>query len=564
LVTDSPVLWNVVKHQISSTRRPCFDQYGIEAPGHGAIAMTDGRWGGVLDHLRRAALRHDAGEPSDAHLLDCFLARRDETAFEALVRRHGPMVLGVCRRVLRDDNDAEDAFQAAFLVLVRKAGSIRPRGLVGHWLYGVAYRTALEARGILARRRAKERQVSAMPEKAAAKADAEPDVRPIFDEELNRLPAKYRVPVVSCELEGRSRKEVAALLRIPEGTLSSRLAMARRMLAARLSRRGLGVSGATMTACLAEQASAAAVPAPLVAATVKAATQFAAGAAAAAISTNVLLVTEGVLKAMFLSKVKTVTAVFALMAILGGGIGLVGSGSWAGQAGDGNSVQAKPADLKKGGGSAKIEAVQNKDVEKKLQVTLSVNYKDKTLEEILEELRETSGLNIFVDKPSLEAAGIALGQPVSLRLKGVTLKTALKYVLRNSGLTYVVEDGIVTITSGATPGNERVSKIRRVYPVGDLVGPSKDAEDLIRVIRYTVDTPRGWAPRSIPLLATAPGGVGGAAVAVDEPFQNLEGGTIEYFAEGKSLVVSQTREIQDQIQELLDELRISKKQQEGK
>jgi RNA polymerase sigma factor (sigma-70 family) len=537
--------------------------------------MTDGRWGGVLNHLRRTALRCDAGDTTDAQLLGCFLARRDQAAFEALVRRHGTMVLGVCRRVLRDDHDAEDAFQAAFLVLVRKAASIQPRGLVGNWLYGVAYRTALEARGILARRRTKERQVSAMPEKAAPTADTNSDVRPILDEELDRLPAKYRVPVVLCELEGRSRKEVAGLLQIPEGTLSSRLATAKRMLAGRLSRRGLGVSAATMAACFAEQASAAVVPSTLVAATVRAATQFAAGASAAAISTNVVLVTEGVLKAMFLSKVKTVTAVFALMAILGGGLGLVGSGSWAGQAGDGKSGQAKPADSKKGGGPAKIDAVQNKDVERKLQTTLDVKYKAISLEEILDELRATSGLNIFVDKQALDAAGIALQQPVTLRLDGVTLKTALKYVLRNSGLTYVVEDGIVVITAGSVPGNERVTRIRRVYPVADLLGQSKDAEDLIRVIRHTVEWPRAWAPRMMAPVKVAIGTGGGAGDAAgglggglapqsDEPFDNIDGGTIEYFAEGKSLVVNQTREIQDQIQELLDELRISKKQQEGK
>src|SRR5215831_1750189 len=374
----------------------------------------------LLRHLRQAAFRADTGDLSDGQLLERFLSRREEAAFEVLVRRHGPMVLGVCHRVLHNSHDAEDAFQAVFLVLVRKAASILPRELVGNWLYGVAYRTALEARGILARRRTKERQVSAMPEKAAPTADTDSDVRPILDEELDRLPAKYRVPVVLCELEGRSRKEVAGLLQIPEGTLSSRLATARRMLAARLSRRGLGVSAATMAACFAEQASAAAVPSALVAATVRAATQFAAGAAAATISTNVLLVTEGVLKAMFLSKVKTVTAVFALMAILGGGLGLVGSGSWAGQAGDGKSGQAKPNDPKKSGGSAKIEAVQNKDVEKKLQTTRSVKYKDVSLEEILDELRATAGLNIFVDKQALDAAGIALQQPVTLRLDGVT------------------------------------------------------------------------------------------------------------------------------------------------
>src|SRR5258708_7483037 len=159
--------------------------------------MTDSRWGGVLDHLRRAALRGDAG-PSDGHLLDSFVARRDEAAFEALVRRHGPMVLGVCQRILHDAQDAEDAFQAAFLVLVRKAASIQPRDLVGNWLYGVAYPTALEARGVLARRRAKERQVRAMPEPAAPIPEAERDVRTVLDEELSRLPNKYRAAVVLC------------------------------------------------------------------------------------------------------------------------------------------------------------------------------------------------------------------------------------------------------------------------------------------------------------------------------------------------------------------------------
>src|SRR5438132_981596 len=254
--------------------------------------MSDSRWGGVLDQLRKAALRYDTAELSDGHLLDRFLARRDEAAFEALVRRHGPMVLGVCRRVLSNAHDADDAFQAVFLVLVRKAASIQPRDLVGNWLYGVAYRTALEARGILARRRAKERQVHAMPESAAPPVEDDAELRRVLDEELSRLPDKYRVPIVLCDLGSRTRKQVAALLRIPEGTLSSRLATGREMLARRLKRRGLGVSAAALVAFLTQQASAS-VSAPLVVATVHAATLFAAGTTAAAISTNAILVTEG-------------------------------------------------------------------------------------------------------------------------------------------------------------------------------------------------------------------------------------------------------------------------------
>src|SRR6516162_4116863 len=198
----------------------------------------------VLDQLRRVVLAEEMAELSDGRLLTRFIGQRDEAAFEALVRRHGPMVLGVCQRILRDSQDAEDAFQAAFLVLIRKAASIQPRDLVGNWLYGVAYRTALEARGILARRRAKERQVAAMPEPLTTASEVEPDAQVVLDEELNRLPDKYRPPGVLGELEGRSRKHVAQLLRMPEGTLSSRPATARRMLVGRLTRRGYGVSAA--------------------------------------------------------------------------------------------------------------------------------------------------------------------------------------------------------------------------------------------------------------------------------------------------------------------------------
>src|SRR5437588_7541541 len=169
--------------------------------------MATGRLAGVMRHLHRAALLQGGADLTDGELLECYVARRDEAAFGALVRRHGSMVLGVCRRVLGNVHDAEDAFQATFLVLVRKAGSVRPRDAVGNWLYGVAYRTALEARGKLARRRAKERQVVAIPQSEVKPDDLWRDLRPLLDRELSRLPDKYRLPVVLCDLEGRSRQE---------------------------------------------------------------------------------------------------------------------------------------------------------------------------------------------------------------------------------------------------------------------------------------------------------------------------------------------------------------------
>src|SRR5262245_57303911 len=136
-----------------------FGQYSSEShPTPRASLMATGQLSGVVHHLRRAALR-PGDDLSDGQLLTRFLAHQDEAAFEALVRRHGPMVLGVCRRVLGNCHDAEDAFQAAFLVLARKAAAVRPRDLVGNWLYGVAYRTALKARAAAARRHAREKQV---------------------------------------------------------------------------------------------------------------------------------------------------------------------------------------------------------------------------------------------------------------------------------------------------------------------------------------------------------------------------------------------------------------------
>src|SRR5581483_9321050 len=179
----------------------------------------------VIRRLRLSQGREGGAGPTDAELLERFLASRDETAFEALVRRHGPMVLGVCRRILRDSHDAEDAFQATFLVLVRKAASVVPREQLGNWLYGVAYRTALKARTARARRRRHERRAHALP--AAAPAGESLDLRPLLDQHLERLPAAYRAAVVLCDLEGRTKREAARQLGVPEGTLSSRLARGR-------------------------------------------------------------------------------------------------------------------------------------------------------------------------------------------------------------------------------------------------------------------------------------------------------------------------------------------------
>jgi len=266
--------------------------------------MATNQISGFIQHLRMV-LRDGAGL-TDGQLLADYLSRRDEAAIAALVRRHGPMVWGVCRRVLRNHHDAEDAFQTTFLVLVRKAASIASRELLANWLYGVAHQTALKARATAAKRKGRERQATEMPEPAATQQDPWRDLQPLLDEELSRLPDKYRSVIVLCDLEGKTRKEVAGQLGCPEGTVAGRLARARIMLAKRLTRRGVALSGGALAAVLSQQAASSAAPASVAASTIKAASLFAAGKAAAtgAISVKVAALTEGVLKTMLMTKLK--------------------------------------------------------------------------------------------------------------------------------------------------------------------------------------------------------------------------------------------------------------------
>src|SRR5262245_22145551 len=228
----------------------------------------------LLHQLRTCGLLRDHPTITDGALLERFLVQRDEAAFASLVRRLGPMVLGVCRRVLVNRHDAEDAFQAAFLVLVRKATSIRPRERVGHWLYGVAYRTAMKAKTMAARRRLKEREAGEMRRWDAGAVEVA-DWRPVLDEELSRLPDRYRAAVVLCDLEGKSRREAARELGWREGTLSGRLARARHLLARRLAHRGVVPSAGVLIGFMAAAEAKALVPAPLIRETIQAGTLLA-------------------------------------------------------------------------------------------------------------------------------------------------------------------------------------------------------------------------------------------------------------------------------------------------
>jgi RNA polymerase sigma factor (sigma-70 family) len=277
--------------------------------------MPNHRMSKVLQHVHRAARPGESVELTDGQLLECFVSRREEAALEALVRRHGGMVWGVCRRVLQSHHDAEDAFQATFLVLLRKARTIVPSEMVGNWLYGVAHQTALKARATRAKQRAREKQAMDIPEPAAPEQQLWNDLQPILDQEMSRLPDKYRAVLVLCDLEGKTGREAAGQLGLPEGTVASRLARARALLAKRLTRYGLAVSGGTLAALLSEKAASACVPASVVSSTIQAVLQVAAGKAltACAIPARVVALTEAVLKALLLNKLKAVTAVLAVL-----------------------------------------------------------------------------------------------------------------------------------------------------------------------------------------------------------------------------------------------------------
>jgi RNA polymerase sigma factor (sigma-70 family) len=276
----------------------------------------------VIQRLRVTLVPPHEGGLTDGDLLERYINHRDEAAFAGLVRRHGPMVWGVCRRIVGEHHEAEDAFQATFLVLVRKASAIAPRHMVVNWLYGTACQTALKARASAAKKRTRERLVVQMPEPAVANDDAGRDLHGLLDQELSRLPDKYRVAIVLCDLEGRTRKEAARRLRVPEGTLSGRLSRGRAMLAKRLARHGLPLAGAPVAVLLTQSAATAGVPRLLVSATLRAAAAFAAEQAAATgvISPAVAALVEGVLKTVLLKKLKIAAlALLVVLACIGGG-----------------------------------------------------------------------------------------------------------------------------------------------------------------------------------------------------------------------------------------------------
>ena len=246
---------------------------------------------------------------SDGQLLERFIARPEGAFLGALVLRHGAMVWGVCRRVVRDRHAAENAFQATFVVLARTAASVMPREKLGNLLYGVAYQIAMKAR---ARRHMRGAKVSDAPEPESASQVVRDDLADLLDHELIQLPDVYRTLIVLCELEGITHGEAAERLGWPEGTVSGRLSRSKAILARRLTRRGVRLSDGALTVLLAQDLATASsgLPTPLLLSTIKSASPFGARhATAGVVSSEVAALTEEVLKASLYSKIRNTTVV---------------------------------------------------------------------------------------------------------------------------------------------------------------------------------------------------------------------------------------------------------------
>lgn len=278
----------------------------------------------VVQHLRRTVLLSDGAGLTDGQLLECFIAHREDAAFAALVRRHGAMVWAVCRRLLRNHHDAEDAFQATFLVLVRKAASIVPKEMLPNWLFGVAHQTALKARATAVKRKIREQQVVDLPEPEVNEPDDRHQLQDLLDQELSRLPEKYRAVIVLCDLEGKTGKEAAQQLGWPEGTVTGRLSRGRTILARRLTRHGLIMAVGTLAEEFSQGGASGSVPTSVVFSTIKATALMATGQAVPAglISATVVTLAERVVQAMFVSKIKSFLAVLLVVGVVLGGVGV--------------------------------------------------------------------------------------------------------------------------------------------------------------------------------------------------------------------------------------------------
>ena len=417
--------------------------------------MARGPYGSVIEQFHRLFQGASMAGLSEWQLLNRYVTRRDESAFEALVARHGPMVLGVCRGMLTDPHAVEDAFQATFLVLVRRAGSLGEHDAIGHWLYGVARRVALRARSETARKHAWEKPISGVDPAGGGTDPDHFELAARLHEELTRLPAVYRAPVVLCYLEGLTHEEAARQLHWPVGTVKGRLARAKDMLRGRLWRRGMMPSIGLIAATLARDATAA-VPASLIQSTVRAALHVSAGRAAeGVVSVASIHLMKGVVSSMFATKLKVAAAVL-------GTCGCLALGGWAAAQQSrgtrtapvsGRAEMTKVAVAPAASSAPATDDAREQALLEQLEKPVALKFQDTPLHEALKQIRAKTqtnngtGLPIYVDPQGLTEAGVDMDAAVSIETRDVPLKASLDSILRPLKLGATTRDGLLVISS---------------------------------------------------------------------------------------------------------------------
>jgi RNA polymerase sigma factor (sigma-70 family) len=467
--------------------------------------MERGRMGVVVDQFQRLYTGGSIVGLSEWELLRRYLDRGDEAAFRAIVASHGPMVMSVCRRVLGEARDVEDAFQVTFLILAKKAGKLVPGDPIGHWLYGVAYRVALRARSATARRHARERTV-ASPEMASVEDPASFELAQVIDEELTRLPSKYRGPVVLCYLEGLTHEEAARQLGWPVGTVKGRLSRARDLLKGRLSRRGMAPTGLGAMVGLLSGSRALVTPS-LIERTAKAALAIAAGRASGMVSASAALLLEEGIRTMVFSKLK-----FGLAAllVLGTGAAVV---AYQGSNGSSEVARSKPDPLlpqNTANLAAKAEFdgpvsewpilmnqnPANQVILRLLEKPLPIKFSTETpLEDVIKYIRDSThdaadgfpdGIPIYVDPQGLQDSDKTMQSTISIDLEGIPLKTTLELLLRQLGLIYRVRDGLMTITSSEPDDDPSpLDRLLDMAERGELSKPQ--CQELLETLKLRIE-----------------------------------------------------------------------------
>jgi RNA polymerase sigma factor (sigma-70 family) len=426
---------------------------------------------------------------SDCQVLERFVESQDETAFEAILTRHGPMVRRVCQQILFDRHDVDDAVQAVFLVLVRKARIIRVEGSLGPWLYTVAGRVAARARANRRKRLARESFKDNAPEPSYSSTAGASEIPVIIHDELCRLPEGLRAPLVLCYLEGLTHDSAARQLHCPVGTVRSRLARARDLLHRRITRRGLTLAAAALGGAL-ESGAGAAVSTHLPASLVRSITAAAVESVRSngmGLSTSFAMILEGVLNVLPIKKVAVLATAISMGTIAFAVVERTTVGqtpepkSQAGQSVDG----PRPQELAGERITVLPRLETKKDphvvaIEARLKEKVSVAFDKKPLGEAIAFLQNCSGVNIVLDPKALREEGLTPSSPVSVTANQVPIRSVLKQMLRPLCLTYTIVNEVVLITNphadgldgrlvGSAPLNDGTERYPKTYYVGDLV-----------------------------------------------------------------------------------------------